>query len=546
MVGDQRERDSARLSLSTFRDALALASLCEFVRVHDAGGDVPRVRFYSDTVVLRIAFDDRAVRERLSYARSQEDEEPGQLCIVRDEHYLTMRACFEALRHKDAVNSGNPAPQVTLADLRDLDRDLREILSCDDRELERALTERTLRGKPLGCVVEDFASLAFLKTIWVNYNPPEAITALIPHWTDILCVTRQQDTAQQLQDNISEISDELRQLVEELGSWHAHFRRIRSAAQKTVRRTYADRVVPDPKRDLGMIRWGIDLQEEKWREIEQVVARLIEPEEEEFSLACARIALDVDRVEDPQQCALTCAALWLLDEYDWITRIIDRLEKASGSVPHWLELMRAAARVRTRTPVQVEEIQALIEALEGHARGLTGRTLGLFLLGLGYVLYYAWYFEKGGVSTKQTVAEIADQWGVTSLKKVLEARSLFENWTLERAFAANHCVYVGAEIGRPWDEIRPCFDELMSFRGMQGIWHYRFADTCAWVHYHEARKVWSTERRRGLSLDQRNRVVARLTMAQHLLDEAHPDFGDPEIAEHRMKVGQLRAEVGCT
>lgn len=133
--------------------------------------------------------------------------------------------------------------------------------------------------------------------------------------------------------------------------------------------------VPDPMRDVGLIRWECAFERDEEKEVVDgiqgyVRALLLEEDEESWLKACGRFTVFTERVgRTRNDSTIACGVLWMLDAHQLMVRIINayktiwgkRLQPGLESTrrSHYYE--RAAPRCRrdgqtTRRPLRVRAV----------------------------------------------------------------------------------------------------------------------------------------------------------------------------------------------
>lgn len=520
--------------MSTLQDAMAMSHLCARIAAREGGHDVPYVRFYSESTDLEAAWRaDERIRQLLSY---RDGVRPDESFCVRNSKYFIVRASFRALGFADATNSQEHSSYLSLEKLEELLEQIHDIVDYNEFGLEAEFKNRMISGKTIRDIVREYESLAFLRSVWIDQGLPGPVETLFPQWTAALDYIMRPVFAEQIAEQVHVVQNELGIFVKDMRQWRRNVQRIRSAAIESFRDPSEAQIIPDPKRDLGMIRWGTSLPPQHWDEIRNDVAALLQRDDQAFSLGCAALASKADRPRTPEACAVVCASLWTIQEFRWLVTVIERYKKATKNIPDYLLLLRAAALFRGRIVRTIQEKQKEIDVLQRRAESLRGEDRARFSLGLGYVLFFA--SQHSSLDQEQA----PQSWISETFDVVYRMRDAFAPESIEKAFALNHCVYVGYRLNLRLKEADGCLKDLTGFRHMRNIWHYRFADTYAMVLFARAKQLWS-QRTGEANPRVQDTVLETLSESERALKEAFPVFGDHEIDQHRMEIRNFSDEV---
>lgn len=548
------QRADKRLSINNFRDATALAMLRRMISERSKDESIPLVRFHSEADSLKkILRTDREVKRLLSYG-DLDDTAWEERFIFRESDYFILRASFEALSFK-GVEVKSKVAVVSLDDLDKVSRDLGEALKGASHEaLERA-GKMTIGDRPLVRVIWELETLSFIRNVWNQYAPPKSLKRMILGLREIWAFAEDPATREQLRTEIRrEIEGLRRDLSDEvLGfrSWDELFKEVRRQSDK-LREKLKPHEIPSPMRDLGLVRWNFQVSEDLTSRIREIFESLIAADEESWIKGCANVASGAEDVEDEEDCLVICAILWTLAMFDHVVEIVNSFEDVmQGALPPSLRLMRLAARLRGHHLISRTERRREFDALSSARGDFENVSLGRFLLGLGYVAFYAWYSDRSQPAPKVPTHEEHDDsetdWATISFSLGEEAAHLLQADRLGWAFAVNHCAYVGTMTEVTPDRTATYLRLLAEIRGDDSLWHYRFADTLASSDYLTASRLWQ----RSLESDDRERTTlvskacGLLRDAKRTLSEAGPYFGDPEIPQHKLQIEQLIKTIGC-
>lgn len=552
-------RPRAGIALNNVRDAAALALLSERIRRSLQDQSAPLVRFYTETSALHrllvgeselrtlLAYPDATIRESI-YAKDC-------TAILRDADYLSVRAAFGALAFAGMSSVSVGDSMVSISELRGVARQLDMVLSSRPTTTwEEALSVIRLGDRALETVVADFENLSFIQAVWRNYPPPpalkDALVDLPIVWDFIKGKADIIDAY--VRKELTTLFKRLDDTLTNARAWAQDLKTILKAAEHLNHRLQEyDR--PDVMRDLGLIRWGVILSEEEKIDLNANVDALLSGDEARITTVASELAYTCKECKTAEQCRVSSAVLWLLGLHDMIVRVTDAFAAGrSGDIPGDLILVGAAARSRGATPLRTAEKAAILERLRQMEGTLESGRRGSYLVGVGYVAFNFWLSEqtdsRAVLESEHREPTLREEWVRLSLESGERAIDLLRDDPLGRAFALNHCVYVGCVSKIVPDRTRVHIRALNELRKYTDVWHYRFADTLAYDTYLTALRRWEHSRRLGLEVTGRLRadVCEMLQSARRSLSEASPDFGDPEIAIHRKEIELLEREVVCS
>lgn len=548
MIEASRRLDK-RLSLSRLRDASALSILHELIQRFDLGKTAQQVRFFTEAEFLREAWErNPEMVQLLSYSGNEEGRgaKPDELFIGREVDYFILRAAFEALRFPGVEITS--APAVSLEELRDVSEELEALAHRAHSEVEDYLNSRRLGARPLVEHLGDFSSLSFLGSIWLNYEPPSLIREMVDGLEEVWRFGQEDEIEEALQQRIrqgaEEIQEALRDSIQVVDHWFETLDNVRDRVVKVFQKSeLCCEIPPNPERDLGIVRWGIELSPESETQFKNFVRPLIGQDDQELHRGCIDLTnaiLDVG--DDLEKCTVVCVILWWLNGFRTLAKTVDRIEAELGGreLPHGLGIMRAAAKLQF-APYELVEREKLIRDQVLRVESLPGPEKYRYYVGLAYLYYRAWSSE-----THDKVEEVAakdqsflDGWIRESFSLAEKAENILPKDSLLWAFAVNHCAYVGAAA-----EIEPKKTDryvrlLGGFEKRYNLWNYRFADTLAYYY------LLLAERKHSAGKASKE-VCQDLKTAASYLAQAMHCFADPAISSHRNQMIQLRSRVGCT
>ena len=214
--------------------------------------------------------------------------------------------------------------------------------------------------------------------------------------------------------------------------------------------------------------------------------------------------------------------------------------KSRGSIG--LELMRSGARMRTgkldwtSKARLLKDLDKLVMSLEDEARDK-------FIIGLGYLYFHAWepekLREKHNGAERVIVDDTLRKWILRAMELGEEAVRRLNEFTLEWAYAINHCVYVGTVGGFTVDSY---IDRLLQVEKVPNLWNFRFADSLAYHYYHSAKGLWERSGRQSSQRDI-DIMLNNIQTARGVYARAEETFGDPEIPVHLNELNRLEQRI---
>jgi hypothetical protein len=547
--GIPEERRAGR-SKSLFNDALALGMLRRKILASTSEPGEPFVRFYTEADALLKVFKDEEIRDDLAYP-----DDPGREPILRSAYYFLLRSYFPAIGfpHMQARVSGDPA--ISLADLKEFCAELEEL---PEEEKIKHWKSVELKSQRLIEPLRDLESLAFFQGVWLSYALPSGVAAFVDSLRDMAAFFKEGAFSEEIRARIaremaalratlSSNAQELRELFELLVLIEPKVIELR----RTARDEYEAPPLPTIITDVGFVRWGF-LRSAKAEELFKArLDQLIHGEDAIWRIGCREIVGDIREVNvDLDRLTVVCAVLWFLGAFPEIVSFVGSAEKRlAGALPVELHLMRAAARLRAEE-LSRDEKEHLIADLGTLIDALPDDLRRRYQIGLAYVLAHAANFEIY-LFRAEDLDDVQRRWLRQSLEianEVAEATS--QEQSLLRAFAVNHCAYVGtvasdARIANPEITLRR-MSELNAIHASQPkFWNFRFVDTVLMPRYLEAKKTLRDLKDATSTLDVENEVRG----IQQLVKEALAAYSragaylDREIPVHRRRWEELESEA---
>ncbi len=557
LIGKERQRD---VPVNNLSDAAALVSLGRLVAASSTSSRSPAVRFHTTSHAV-LSLEDPAIHDALSYKVAPEWKMARQWdagYIFRSTDYYLIRASFEALRFPDEEKKDALPPPISLADL---DRVLEElttaVTSASDKDTERELLKRveaiSVGQRTLIQVLLDIEHASFLDRLFsTDYRVPRSMRDVIEGTSAVLDFLKTGVPRQRLREGIArdalQLHETLRGDVPNLRQKVEFVDEVAEKVQQlfdTARRDN-DFDIQKPLRDLGLVRWGGTITDADLRTTTTLVKQLFSEGDQNTAFAYLTAAIE-ERLDESRALSV-CGVLWMLSLFERVIDVVNRTEDVVGILPLSLNIIRTAARVRTGHSFSHFEKKNHIDGLENLIRE-AGDPPRLYI-GLAYATYYisrsngehliAW----SGQRIKGAVTELP--WAARSFQFAEKAVLLAGRDSLARAFAVNHCAYVGMQMNIFGDRTKKYLEDLEGFRDNEEVWHYRFADTLAVKRYRAAYQRWEellaapTE-----AAVLRPKICSFLIIALRILEGAHPYFGDPEIPQHVDEIKLLQKKADC-
>jgi len=524
-------------ALSNVHDAAALAML--HGDIHSGESD-RLVRFYTETHVVSELWRDQTIRELLSY-RSNSN---GLIdhSVLRDADYFNVRANFDALRFEGgpAVNIRRGPVSVPIDELERVANELTNVVEQGETRFESAIQRLYVGEQPLTDTVRDLESLSFVRNVWFQYEPPEPLLDK-DLWNEVWDFSDEM-VAGVLDTELATVREQLRAEVSQIETWSYNFRALLGRVVE-VKTGWRAESMPEPLRDLGIIRWGINLEPAESDRLRQYVMDLMSVDDEVRERTCVTFATLIESAPPSlSDTVITVCVLWFLRLFQAIINVVDEHERLSTApVMPSLLIMRAAARLRAPTVTERPAIDKVILEVVTLCEHVGPDLRKQLLLGSGFVLYYAFLLEKNAKHPDQRrLASLARR----SFEAGDEAVQLLPENTLAWAFAMNHCAYVGTVTGVHPDKTSDYHDRVVQLRGSE-FWHYRFADSVAWHHILLAKDELRNVKKLRNRSKGKKRLFERIREAQRLYEHELGDiFGDIEILGHRMELNKLALDSG--
>ena len=462
-------------------DALAVSALArENKHVHSA----PAVRFFTGSPtferVVRSRADIRdALLDNAEELFTASGEQPESL-ILRDAHYVLVRASFQALRVGE-TEDGSEEP--TLADLLELAQELAALRFRGTKILTLAARTLKIRDRPLLEVIEEIESLAFVGNVLVKQKVPETLHTWLlqkDHKGETFWPTDATTTflGKRLRRRLEAFRRTVGDQQEVLRSWSRFVEDVKRGAQARIR-TFEGMGEINFDRDLGVVRWGGIGNCEPSVEVE-ILGRLVGPDDIVRTRAAEDLVLR--GVRDGDGGLPLAAVAWALGAFDVVVAVLNRYQDSLGGLPVGLNIMRTAARLRGEVLVSGKEMAEHIAALETLLPEGGSAASPRLRLGLGYVSYYA--ARRCGLDDE------GKTWLSRSMMFGQQACDGAGTDELARAFAVNHCVYLAAQMG---DSDKEWLAQLSALRDDRSVWNYRFSDTLAWRRFCRARSAFNAD-----------------------------------------------------
>jgi hypothetical protein len=330
---------------------------------------------------------------------------------------------------------------------------------------------------------------------------------------------------------IEDIQGQIKERVSRIRSWSEDFEAIYRAAER--RRKQVKGRVQEPMRDLGLVRWGYNFSEEEKTKLVDIVHLLMQDEEEEdLTAQASRVASLMEQARrDVRTCMVICAVLWALACRKQIVSLLreQAADSARDLLPS-LQVIQAAAMIRSDLVESRESREALVEEMKGLYEAVDPEERVGILLGIGYVLYHAWKLEKAAETPRPEWAEMSFRVG----EEAVEALPAGE---LARAFALNHCTYVGIVTGVEPEKTDDYYGKLLELENT-GVWHHRFDDTVGFYYLAQIKEQWEetpVDRRGALDLE------ADLSRAEQYFQKAKAEeVGDIDVDPHINELERIK------
>jgi hypothetical protein len=540
------EADRDRREDAIFRDAVALVQLRKKVLRSDGEKKTvlkrPAVRFYAEADILGKVLREPKIAEDLSYRNGVA---PGP--IVRPAYYFLLRTYFEALAfpHLEPLFHGRMS--ITFEELEALCDDLRNLPA--EKTIERWDASK-FKNRRLAAELEALESLAFFKGILLSYDPPRGMAGFVDRLREMSqlfrrgrfsrrVLSRIGDEMSELRTRLSESTQGLRELFELL--------EVVEGRVKDLHKRKHDSALPTMLKDVGLVRWGFEVSAAAEGQFAALLRNLLRGTAPAWKDECRALVEDVKRDPDGSDSAVvTSAALWFLELYDHLVVFIDGLDqqavKHGQALSIEFDLMRAAARLRSDSELGMNVKAELLASLRARISLLADDDQIRFKIGLAYLLAHAASFEEKLFKARAFDA-VAREWLKDSFGLASEVRNRLGPERLLRAYAVNHCAYVGtvANDGSLIDskEAEECMTELLSIRSSRyAFWNYRFVDTVLMPDFRAVSIELEDLKSRRIPKQDRGQVFVRLRDTIKAAFAAYDSVGaflDRETMDHRAR-----------
>jgi hypothetical protein len=312
------------------------------------------------------------------------------------------------------------------------------------------------------------------------------------------------------------------------------------AASSVLRQAKRPHHRPDPIKDLGLVRWGIDLGGDGLERFNSLYDALVSDDQEEWWRGCADLTDMIGGEEaDAERMGIGCCVLWAVNMFDLIVESLERSRPAEVG----LRLLCLAAKVRGSRTMNRAEKERLLEAAEEIVAEEPAGTRARYLIGLGYLYFHAWFSESHGDPAFAPDPTVRD-WSRRAFNLGSEAVASLPVESLPWAFAVNHCVYIADATRLQASEAAEAAtfrDFLARLEMKQGLWNYRFADTLGFHHLQVAEEgLAELERLPGAgSPAQVEFVRTNVERAEQYYAAITAEYGDLEINTHRSRLMSL-------
>src|SRR5216684_5641702 len=572
-------RVSRHVPINDLTDAVSVLILRRMIVESSQSGVAPMVRFHTNSALQKIVRNEQPIRELLSYDVPDQwkiERSWNAGVVLRKTEYFIMRACFEALRMPDSdlevADDGGPPP-VSVSELervlRELTHALKDREKTDERAVHKRLEKLMIGDRQLDDVIADIQQASFLERLFTRYRAPESLRALVADAEAVFHFMNTGVPRRQLRKEIERDAESLKSdLALQVSEFYERMEFVRDVSKRVFKLLGKDGpqrtefAVTDPLRDLGLIRWGGNIDENDLQYAATMMGKLFDTNPTASLHASTDLVRDALEELDESRCLVICGVLWTLSLFERVILTINGYDRhlKPGEIEASLAIMRTAARARVGPPFSTPEKQHHMFSLEGEIARSTGPYSDRQYIGLAYAAYYVSISDgehlTGGVKGEgEDGALTRAPWAVQSYRYGEKAVSLLESSGDRRglAFAINHCAYVGTVLSIFEERTRQYVQRVQEFKHERvvengkehSLWHYRFADTIAMAEYRLAYSNWerSLLELEGTTANTlRAQTCERLSNALELLATAPPKFGDPEIQEHIGEIQRLQVQ----
>lgn len=528
---------------SDYRDACAIGALHWLRRRDEREVRQERVRFYTETPVVRsIILDPNGLARDLSYETDLIDAEgigPEPRRILREADYFLMRCRFRQL----SVDATEPADELAalIHGIED-----REILRLKNSQLQGALKELEVEGQSLESIISEFEDLSLLRAIWSG-RVPEAVLTSLPKWGEVVAILRNDRTVDLVSDRIEDIQGDLSRHVERISAWMDDFQHLtRVAKDHRARRTegFGSQVPEAAEALLGMRRWGIVL--DGAAEAVNVLDRIAgEPGSLDSVRSCQHVATMLERAKTrTTEAAYVSAILWGLGDYARIVTLLTELED-NQELTISLKLLKYAASLRGDLLIAsgskwLIEWERILKELEEEIRKAPLESRAGLEIGLAYILFHMAVRGLARAGIDSEVKAACEEWKTRSIVLGEGVKRELREDTLEWALAVNHIAYVlmrtGGEVDRIMENIIPLRRFERKAIGSARIWNARFSDTITCYY------IWRFNRMKNRGDLQILR--SDLDNGRKYLEEARRwNIGDIAVPEHESELERAELEL---
>ena len=533
-------RGGQPVSPSVLHDATALGMLRREVTRFEAGESVTEVRFYSESNMFQRVWKHAPTRDLLTYQR-QGTEKKDVDFIVRDQDYFILRMIFGSLCFSGQQPVQPRSAETPPADLMRLSDELAALIAGEQSDLKRFLESRLVAEKPLGTYLEEFKTLSFLPTFLRQWSPTDRLKDVVSGLSEVWEFATRSEVRERFAREAGEVLAKLRDTVAELGVAFNDLRSILDAANAFWREQTENYRPPDPTRDLGLIRWGIELGGESLERFRLLIERIVAPDDETRWLGCVDLTDTLTTAgEDYESYAIACSVLWALNMFDVI---VGSLEKAPQANQPGLRLLCLAAKLKAKRNLGLDEKSALLAEGADAVESAPEEDRARFAIGLGYLYFHAWLLERNA-SHAGVASNSSQAWLERSLELGSEAVQALPRGTLPWAFALNHCVYVGDYADSPPPGLAGSRKTLARlWHDHRELWNYRFADTIGFHNLVTAENQYGVVEGSRMNVPEHllQSLMYHLNEAERHYARIEGDYGDAEIAEHRERLRTLKA-----
>ncbi|HET7541873.1 MAG TPA: hypothetical protein VFK05_18485 [Polyangiaceae bacterium] len=484
-------------------------------------------------------------------------ESPIATLRSADEFYILSRATLPGL----GIRELSTAPDSNGGDIQDV-KSVHAVLSAwvkDNLPVSSLSGVHTPWGNNLVDVIYGLHELYFVQGRWQRWTDiPKAVVKVLPQLErEPRHGEFRNEVAKELANAIDRKRRDLERSVQSVKKLVQLIARMRDQVNDRRTKVTGDMYI-DPMKDLGLVRWGVLLEEERQDEVTRNIQALIGTDRILAEEALTRIAAMVGSADRPNECLEVAAYLWFLAMFDDLLLVLER--QLGRRVPSdddvlllSLRTMRLAARQHVPPPPEdvdsvLAEISDLRDQLDEVVKGR--ESAGAGYLGLGYAAYMAWrHVTEMNTNIYGTDISLSNL-AAMAYSCGLKAATSIPMGTLAWAFAVNHCAYVGTRIGRSADDVEHWIAQLERIQGQYPhLWHYRFVDTLAYWYFAKGKALWEAAGKPSGANAQNHadyrRWCFQMSRARELWQSMNRDLGEGEIRQHRLESDRLWARAEC-